>query len=168
MNAVVSHMADWLTSTRRGNLILWLLEMIAFAVGALVTLLVLFLLETRLFPVVNYWKIDYIQKHDNVYVVGGVLNKARACELIATTVMAVPKNGELPRTAIYQIKPTDILGGNVPTGNSVWGPWKLPIPTELLQKRDTIDRLEVIGTHRCHMAWSQESLYGTIPMERLP
>lgn len=168
MNAVIRHLADWMTTTRRGYLCLWALERIAFAIGALLTLLVLFLIETRIFPVVTHWSVDYIVKQDGRYVVGGVLHKARACELISTTVMAVPKDGKLPRTAMYQVKPSDVLGGNVPTGTSTWGPWEIPIPKSFLTQRQHIAYLEVIGTHRCHLAWSQESSYGIISIDRLP
>lgn len=168
MNAVISHMADWLTSTRKGSLCLWALERIAFAIGMFVTLLILFIAENLLFPVVTHWNVTYIHKRGDNYVVGGVLHKARACELLSTTVMAVPKDDKLPRMAIYQVKPSDVLGGNVPTGTSTWGPWEVPIPKLLMEHRENISYLEVIGTHRCHLAWSQESSYGTIDVSKLP
>lgn len=168
MNPTMDRFVQWLDETVRGRWALWAFERVAFAVGALVTLWCMYQVETRFAPVIANWSLDYVEKRGDTYVVGGQLYKTRPCELVATSVMAVPKAPLVPRQLVYQIKPSEILGGNAPTGHSTWGPWQIPIPKTLLAHRDEVSYLEVVGTHRCHALWSQESVYGIVPMERLP
>jgi hypothetical protein len=162
------HASSWLLGCARGRIILWWLERAAFAVGVLVTGWILYGVEHHFFPVIRDWQMTYIHKVDGRYVLGGSLVKSRACELISTSIMAVPKVPLAPRQLVYQIKPAEILGGNAPTGFTTWGPWEMAIPKPLLQQRDQISFLEIVGHHRCHAMWTQETVYGTVPIERLP
>ena len=160
--------ATWLLETKTGRIALWCIERLAFAVGALLMLWVVYMSETRFFPVVTDWKLEYVEREDGHYILGGVLEKQRACELLATSIMAVPNQRFAPRVLIYQIKPNEINGGDTPTGYTTWGPWRLEIPKVFLEHRDKISFLEVIGHHRCHGFWSQETLYGRVSAEMLP
>lgn len=135
--------------------------------GFFLTLWVIYNLETRFYPVITNWKLEYVERHGDAYRVGGVLTKTRACELLSTSVMAVTKDPG-PRQLIYQLKAHEVLGGNAPTGTTTWGPWDMPIPAALLASRDKIDRLEIVGTHRCHALWQQETVYGSVSVETLP
>ena len=160
--------ATWLLETPGGRTTLWALERIAFVVGAVLTLWVLFMVETRFMPVITKWSLDYVHRDGDHYVLGGTLHKERACELIATSIMAVPKAALAPRSLIYQLKPDELLGGNAPVGFTTWGPWRMAIPKAFLEHRDDISFLEVVGHHRCHAGWTQQTLYGRVPLERLP
>jgi len=160
--------ASWLLGCARGRIALWWLERLAFVVGLLATGWMLFMVEHHFMPVIKDWQVDYIERRDGKYVLGGTLHKARSCELIATSVMAVPKLPLAPRVLIYQVKPHELLGGNAPTGRSTWGPWEVAIPKALIEHRDQISFLEVIGHHRCHALWTQETLYGVVRTEELP
>lgn len=168
MNPVLDHFVHWLDGTARGRLALWLLERVSFAIGALVTLWCVYQIETHFAPVITGWSLDYVSRSGTTVTVGGTLHKTRACELVSTSVLAVPKAPLAPRKLLFQVKPNDVLGGNAPTGTSTWGPWSLPIPKELLQQRSEVSYLEVVGTHRCHALWSQETIYGIVPIDRIP
>lgn len=124
--------------------------------------------ETWLFPVVRNWDLQLVERIDDSYILKGTMNKVRACELIATNVMAVPKNPVYPRVLLYRVRPDEIDGGNAPTGFSQWGPWAMKIPKAFSDLRSQIDYIEVVGTHRCHAFWVQETLYGRVSLERLP
>ncbi len=162
------HPATWLLETKSGRTALWVIERLAWLLGALVTLWVVYMVETRFIPVIDKWSLDYIERHDDYYLMGGRLHKQRACELIATSIMAVPTQRFAPRILIYQIKPHELNGGNAPTGYSTWGPWRLAIPQAFLDQREHISFLEVVGHHRCHGFWTQETLYGRVSVETLP
>lgn len=138
------------------------------ALGFFLCLVVIYNFEARYNPIVTNWSLDSVEVRGDSYVVSGRLTKNRACELLSTSIVAVPKD-DGPRSIIYQLHPDDqILGGDGPRGTSTWGPWSVPIPAPLIQHRAAIDRLEIIGTHRCHALWVQETMYGSIPIERLP
>lgn len=168
MNITLEKSVHWLEDTVPGKLVHRFLNFCAFVFGVFFTLFVLYSAETKLFPVITFWDLEYIYKKDNKFVLGGELHKARACELVSTSVMAVPKMAFAPRVLIYQLKPQELLGGNAPTGNSTWGPWTVDIPEALVKYRDDIAFLEVVGTHRCHGLWQQETTYGIVHMDRLP
>ena len=161
------HAATWLLETSTGKATLWALERLAFLAGALVMLWCFYMVETRFNPVITGWTLDYVKRADADVVLGGTLRKERACELLSTSVMAVPRTPLAPRQLIYQIKPHEIVGGNVPVGFSTWGPWRIEIPKEVFERADAISFFEVVGHHRCHAAWTQETLYGRIPVERV-
>lgn len=160
--------AHWIMCSRNGRLILKGLEAAAFVLGMVIMGWVLYMVETRFFPVVTGWKLEYIEKRDGQYHMGGVLRKERACELIATDVMAVPKMPLLPRQSIYRIKPFEFPGAQVATGYTQWGPWDMDIPAAFTKHRDQIAFIEVVGIHRCHAFWMQETVYGRIRTEDLP
>lgn len=168
MNPALDRFVHWLDETTRGRVALWLLERAAFAIGAMITLWCVYTIETRFVPVITNWTLDYVERSGDRIIVGGQLHKSRPCELISTSVLAVPKAPLVPRQLIFQVKPGDLLGGNAPTGTSTWGPWTMPIPKALVQHRQEISYLEVVGTHRCHALWSQETLYGTVSIDAIP
>jgi len=168
MNLTLDKSIHWLTHTSIGKLVHKLLNFVAFVIGVLFTLFIIYNVEVRLFLVITFWELEYIQKDGNKYTIGGELHKARPCELASTSVMAVPKMPFAPRVLIYQIKPSELLGGNAPTGNSTWGPWTIDIPDALIKYKDDIAFLEVVGTHKCHALWQQETTYGRVQMSRLP
>lgn len=160
--------SHWLLTCTRGRMVLWWLERAAFMLGLLVSGWMLYMVEHHFFPVVKDWKLAYIYKQNGHFVLGGTLYKPRACELISTSVMAVPKAPLLPRQLVYQVKPHEVLGGNAPTGFVTWGPWEVAVPKALVTHRDEIAFIEVIGHHRCHALWTQETLYGVVRVEELP
>jgi hypothetical protein len=161
-------LANWLSWTYRGQIALWLLERLSFLAGMLFVLTILYFVEARFFPVITGWKLEYITKTDNVYTMGGVMKKERPCELLHTSVSAVPKIPLAPKVLIYQVQPNEIMGAGGPVGTFTWGPWSVNVPKQLMTKFDWIEAIEVVGHHRCHMLWTQETVYGRVPAERLP
>lgn len=161
-------LAAWLLGSARGALVLWWIERAALVLGALVSGWMLYQAEHYLLPVIRDWRIESVERVGDAWVVQGVMFKSRPCELVATSVMAVPKQPLAPRRLVYQIKPNEILGGHAPVGYTTWGPWEMRIPKELLMHRDQVSFLEVVGHHRCHALWTQDTLYGTVRMEELP
>ena len=172
MNRAVKSLTDtlalWLTSSKGGKVALWVAESVAFGLGALMMGFVMYHGERMFFPVITEWKIDPVVRSGNQYVLSGTMVKHRPCTLVATSVMAVPKAPLLPRVTLYQIKPTEIDGGNIPTGHGTWGPWAMNIPKAFLDNRDKIAWIDIIGHHRCHGFWDQETYYGRVEMAQLP
>jgi hypothetical protein len=166
--AALEYFALWLIETKRGKLVVWFLERGALALGALITLWCLYQIETRFMPVITKWDINPVIRQGDRYILGGTMTKDRACELVSTSVMAVPNIPLAPRVLIYQIKPNEIDGGNIPTGSTTWGPWTMNIPKAFLDNRDKIAWIEIVGSHRCHALWTQETLYGRVEMGQLP
>jgi hypothetical protein len=160
--------AYWLAWTFRGQIVVWVLERLAFLFGALVMLWCIYTAERLFMPVITGWTVDLIERDGGDFILAGAMRKERPCELISTSVMAVPKQPLAPRVLVYQVKPTDLLGGNAPVGTVTWGPWRVAIPAKLVQHKDDISFLEIVGHHRCHAAWQQETVYGRVPMSRLP
>jgi len=158
----------FLLDHRAGRVLVKVAQVFAPFIGFAVSLFFAWNIETRLFPVITGWTINPIQVVDGHFVLSGTIRKDRACDLVATSVVAVPKAKDLPRQLIFQIKPGDILGGNVPTGLSTWGPWVVKVPKQLADNRGAIDHLEVVGQHHCHALWHQETVYGRIPMDQVP
>lgn len=143
------------------------LEWLAFFIGGAITLWCAHQIEERWMPVITNWTIDYAHREGNSYIVGGLLTKERPCELLAVSVMAVPVLPMVPKVLIYHAPANEINGGNVPTGRTTWGPWSVKIPAGFEEKRHQVAYLSVVGTHRCHALWSQETTYGHVPMEML-
>jgi hypothetical protein len=160
--------AYWLTWTFRGQVMLWVLERVAFLLGALLTGWGVYTAERLFLPVITGWTVDRIELNAGHLVLAGKMHKTRPCELIATSVMAVPKKPLEPRVLIYQVKPDEILGGNAPVGIVSWGPWRVAVPEKLIEHKQDISFLEIVGHHRCHAAWQQETLYGRVDIKRLP
>jgi hypothetical protein len=144
------------------------LHFFGYFTGLMLALFVLYHAETRFFPVIEEWSLDYITREGNVYTMGGQMQKTRACELLHTSVMAVPKLPLAPKVLVYQVRPNEILGAGGPVGKFTWGPWEVKVPEKLMGKLDWIEAVEVVGHHRCHMLWIQETVYGRVPVERLP
>jgi hypothetical protein len=136
--------------------------------GVLITLFVLYHVESKLFPVIEDWSLDYITRYENTYTMGGQMRKDRACELLHTSVLAVPKLPLAPKVLVYQVQPNEILGAGGPVGKFTWGPWEVRVPDKLMGHLDWVDSIEVVGHHRCHMLWIQETVYGRVPVSRLP
>ncbi len=166
--AALEYFALWLLETKRGRLLIWTLERAAMAVGALITLWCLYQIETRFMPVITKWQINPVVRDGDRYHLSGTMTKARACELVSTSVLAVPKLPFAPRVLLYQIKPNEIDGGNIPTGSTTWGPWTMNIPKAFIEHRHEIAYIEIVGSHKCHAMWTQETLYGAVQMEQLP
>ncbi len=166
--AVFEHLLLWLVATKRGRIVIWLLERGAFAIGALITLWCIYQIETRFMPVITKWSINPVIRVADDYILSGTMNKTRPCELVSTSVLAVPNIPLAPRVLLRQIKPGEIDGGNIPTGVSTWGPWTMHIPEAFVKNRDKIAYIEIVGSHRCHALWTQETLYGTVRVEQLP
>jgi len=161
-------MAYWLAWTFKGQVVWWLIERAAFVFGMAVMAVLLHNVETRFFPVIKDWSLDYITRDGNSYTMGGQMRKERACELLHTSVMAVPKIPMAPKVLVYQVQANEILGAGGPVGKFVWGPWTVKVPEKLMGKLDWVESIEVVGHHRCHMLWTQETVYGRVPVERLP
>ncbi len=166
--AVAEHFVVWLSTTRMGTLTLWVVESIAFGLGALIAMFVMYHGETKFFPVITNWTINPVVRTGDTYELSGTFVKERPCTLLATSILAVPKAPLVPRITLYQIKPTEIEGGNIPTGASTWGPWTMKIPRAFIENRNKIAWIDIIGHHQCHGFWSQETYYGRVEMEQLP
>lgn len=127
-------------------------------VGALIAFFAIYQIEMRFFPVVTNFKIETLDKEIGEYVVTGVYKKQRPCEFVATNIIATGPN--IPATLVYQVKQSDI-GANVSTGLIKWGPYRIPEPKSF----NGITAIQIIGIHRCHIFWSQETVYGIFPIE---
>jgi hypothetical protein len=166
--AAMEYFAVWLISTKRGGIVIWCLKQGALALGALITLWCIYQIETRFMPVIVNWTINPVIREGDRYILSGSMHKTRPCELVSTSVLAVPNVPLVPRVLLYQIKPGEIDGGNLPTGISTWGPWAMKIPKALVEHRKDIAYIDVVGSHKCHGLWTQETLYGSVKMEQLP
>lgn len=164
----LDRVAYWLGWTYRGQIVFWVIERLAFGLGVVLMALALQAVERRFFPVITDWSLDYITREANRYTMGGTMRKDRACELLHTSVMAIPKVPLAPRVLVYQVNPNEILGAGGPVGDFTWGPWTVRVPEALMGRLDWIDAIEVVGHHRCHALWTQETVYGRVPVERLP
>ena len=160
--------AAWLLGAPTGKAVLKVFEWLALTAGVLLSASITYMTEHQFLPVITEWRVEYINRVGNNWVVGGVLNKKRPCELVSVSVMAVPKAPLLPRQLVYQLKPSEVVGGNVPVGRSTWGPWMVTIPAVLEQHRDKISSLDIVAAHRCHAFWLQETYYGSVRIEDLP
>lgn len=129
--------------------------------GFLVTFWVIYNVETRFFPVVKDFHVDYVVKDpDGGFTAGGALLKARPCEFLGLTIYGV--RGEEPKLIVGQYK-KDIFGADVGHGFQSWGPWSMRLPGALM----SMDKLQVMGTHRCHALWVQTSVYTEINIKEL-
>ncbi len=159
----------WFLQSRRGPLAMRIVQFLAPFVAVLAAFFIAWQTEKMFFPVIGDWRLDAVERKGNTYVVQGSMRKLRGhCELINTSVVAVLKNPLLPSQVLYSIQPTEILGGNAPSGLITWGPWTMNIPDAFTKNRHLIDHLEIVGLHRCHWLWPQETMYGRIELERLP
>lgn len=165
---VCQAVATWMLETKRGRVMLRVVEWASMLLGALISAFILHEIEHQFFPVIKDWRMEYIQRDGDKWVVGGTMRKDRACELVSTSVLVVPKMPLAPRQLLYQIKPNEIIGGHLPTGLSTWGPWSMNIPATFDKHRKDISSIDIVGYHRCHSFWIQETHYGSIRMEDIP
>ncbi len=164
---IAERLAVWFETSARGRVALWAVERLVALIGAAVALYAYSVFETNFRPVITDWRLEYVSREGGSLIVGGEMTKSRSCEHISTTVVAVPRAPRAARWTLYQLKPGDILGGSAPLGHSTWGPWRLVIPPQAAARISEIDHLEVIGSHRCHALWTQDTYYGRVPAEVL-
>ena len=145
------------TQTRLGRALVALVYLMAQIVGVFIALGAIYQLEMRFFPVVSEFQIYDIKKAPGTVTVSGTYNKVRACELLITNVIGVSKNG--PALLLHQIRPADD-GANLPTGKARWGPYTLTTPTDWGET----SHIQVVGVHRCHALWSQQTVYASFPV----
>lgn len=129
--------------------------------GLLVSLWIIWNVETRFFPVVQDFKVNSIVKSEAGYTAMGELKKSRSCEFLGLTIYA-HRPGE-PKMLLAQFK-KDIFGSDVGTGHQSWGPWTVRFPAKVSE----YEYLEIQGTHRCHALWLQTSEYINLPIKELP
>lgn len=138
----------------------FLVNAVAPAFGLMLSLWLIWNIETRFFHVVEDFKITSIVKTDNGYTAMGELNKARSCEFLGLTLYA-HRDGQ-PKMLLAQYK-KDIFGSDVGTGRQTWGPWTVNFPSKVAE----YEHLEIQGTHRCHALWLQTSEYANLPIKEL-
>ena len=130
--------------------------------GLFVSLWIIYNVDTRFFPVVTNFKVEYIRKEpDGGFTAGGTLVKAKACEFLGLTIYGT-KPG-MPKLLVAQFK-EDIFGSDVGAGHQSWGPWTMKLPHAL---RD-MQQLEIMGTHRCNGMWVQNTVYANLEVKDLP
>lgn len=129
-------------------------------VGAALMFVTLWFIETTYFPVVKDFKVDYVTRHGNTFTAGGTLDKSRACEFVGLTLYGT-KDGQ-PKMLLTQYK-KDIFGADVGQGKQTWGPWSVQFPSEMIE----MDKLEVMGSHRCHAFWMQTTIYTKFDVKKL-
>jgi len=165
---MMGHYHEWLWDTAWGRVIRKAISVLAPPLAFFLTFWMIQQTEQRFFPVVTQWSLDYIERHGDHFEMGGRLFKDRPCELMNTLVVGVPKNPLVPRVVVYHVDPNEMLGADVPTGPHTWGPWDVRIPKTLGQYKNDLAGLEVVGRHRCHALWLQETVYGFVSIDRVP
>lgn len=165
----LERLALWFAHTRRGRVVLWVGERALMALAAAATLLAFATVEDSFMPVVSGWRLDYVQRDPGAghYVVGGVLFKRRSCEHIVTSVVAVMRDRSQASVMVAQVRDDQVVGGSSPVGYGAWGPLVVRVPAEVSAILPRVDHLLVVGTHRCHALWQQETVYGRVPVEVL-
>lgn len=134
-------------------------NLFAQATGAAIVLTGLYFMETRLFPVVDDFVVERIERTPAAITFQGRLDKQRLCEFVGMTVYGITPTGD--RSLMYQFK-KDIFGADVGVGRQSWGPVSVPsIPAHFA-------KAEVMATHRCHPLWLQSTVYTTFDLTRIP
>ena len=133
------------------------------AITACLTMLGIYFVERRFLPVVEDWHVTSIRAVPGAIEVSGSFRKLRDCELVQTNVILL--RGQSPALVLAQIDGEAGYGPgtNVPEGHIQWGPMRLPAPPHLLRAMDDYDVIKVVGRHRCHLLWPQETIYGYVP-----
>lgn len=138
------------------------LSLLMIVSGIIMSLWTIYNIDTRFFPVVRDFKVEYIRKEpDGGFTAGGTLVKSKPCEFLGLTIYGV-KNGT-PKLLVAQFK-KDIFGSDVGQGYQSWGPWTVRLPPALLE----MDQMEIMGTHRCNGMWVQSTVYTTFDLKALP
>lgn len=139
----------------------FLVDAVAPAFGLLLSLWLIWNIETRFFPVVDKFAMTSITRQGDNYTAQGELNKARNCEFMGLTIYAIKPGG--PKLLVAQYK-KDIFGSDVGVGHQTWGPWTVQLPPPVTR----YDHLELQGTHRCHALWLQTTEYFRLDLKDLP
>lgn len=139
----------------------FLVNAVAPAFGMLLSLWLIYNVETRFFPVVTDFTVSSITKSADGYTAYGELNKSRTCEFLGLTIYAHRPGA--PKLLLAQYK-KDIFGSDVGAGRQTWGPWTMQLP----EKIRAYEHLEIQGTHRCHALWLQNSRYIDFDIRSLP
>ena len=147
------------TETRLGRAMVSLIYFMAQVMGVFIAFFVIYQVEMRLFPVVSQFQITVLNKTINTVAVNGTYVKSRPCELLITNVIGVSPTG--PALLLHQIRPADD-GANLPTGKTRWGPYEFSYPTDW----SGTTNIQVVGVHRCHALWSQQTVYASFPVEQ--
>jgi hypothetical protein len=155
----VSDKVWFCTETRLGRAIVSLIYFLAQVVGVFLAFFVIYQVEMRWFPVVSAFQITDIKKLSPTVAVSGTYVKARPCELLITNVIGISAGG--PALLLHQVRPADD-GANLPTGKARWGPYTFSKPADWA---DTT-HIQVVGVHRCHALWSQQTTYASFPVEQ--
>lgn len=130
--------------------------------GFIASFWLIYNVETRFMPVIQDFTVDYVVKNpDGSFTAGGTLLKSRPCEFIGLTLYGT--HGDDPKLIVGQYK-KDIFGADVGQGLQTWGPWSMSLPGALMN----MDKLQVMGTHRCHALWLQTTIYTEFDIRRLP
>jgi hypothetical protein len=141
------------------NLALSFMDKVAFSLGAVLTLWAIWAADTTWFPVVTDFKItSFVKGGQDMYYVGGTLEKKRSCELLA---LSVYKVSGTDRSVLHQFH-KEIFGTDVGVGPIAWGP--LPLKFQDVKPTDII---EVKALHRCHAFWLHETEYGRFQFKTL-
>jgi hypothetical protein len=121
-------------------------------------------IEMAALPVVTDFAVTSITKAPGGYVVTGLYNKRRSCELISTSVLAFnAARPEQPAHLLHQLKHQD-AGANLPVGPVLWGPYTMPAPASF----GNATHIRAVSLHRCHALWPHQSHYITLPVSSLP
>ena len=135
-------------------------------VAAGLTLLVLYFVETRFASIIADWRVTSIRYENGAVYVSGEMTKKRPCKLVQTDVKLLYNDGTA--MLVHQLRPhSDVLGVDVTTGHTTWGPIKINTPTNLLQEVRSGDKFVVTAMHQCHGLWLQTSEYGAIGVDRV-
>lgn len=129
--------------------------------GLLLSLWLIYNIETRFFPVVNQFSVASIERSTDGYTAHGELTKTRTCEFLGLTMYAIKRDA--PKYLAGQFK-KEIFGSDVGTGRQSWGPWTMQFPAKVTD----YERIEIQGTHRCHALWLQTTTYYTLDLKDLP
>lgn len=129
--------------------------------GFLLSLWLIWNVETRFLPVVEEFTIKSVERSSTGYTASGELVKARNCEFIGLTLYAT--NAGHPKVLVGQFK-KDIFGADVGTGYQTWGPVTITLPPKISE----FQTLEIQGTHRCHALWLQTTEYFHLSLKDMP
>lgn len=132
----------------------FLVDLFAPTLGFLMTLWIVYNVETRFFPVVSDFQIQAIiqNQKDKKLILWGTLDKKRSCELLNLSVYRHP--GSEPMELLIQYQ-KNILGADAGVGPQTWGPIPVYFPTHVKDE----DEIEIIALHRCHAVWLQQTQY---------
>lgn len=139
----------------------FMVNAVAPVFGFILSLWLIWNIETRFLPVVEDFTIKQLSVVPGGYMASGELNKSRNCEFVGLTLYAV--NHGQPKVLFGQFK-KDIFGADVGIGKQTWGPVTILVPPKVAE----FEHLEIQGTHRCHALWLQTTEYFQLDLKGLP